>query len=501
LSYSHGYSYGGTDCGGFLVTSPASNSVSLIDPSKGNTVRTVKVGPQPYSAGCGAGLAVVSNYGDSSVSVIDLSTFAVTKTIPNVPGSRGYHGVAVFQAYANGTAGPPQAWVAGTDADAVTVVDLNQLKTVVTFPVRKPTALSADFLVASAGDNAILAMDPAKLQVASTYKNVPTPQDVTNSWIGILASTGANNSVVDAWSPASRSVAIPGAAAVAAIPYDISLNYPPYWALATSPDSNSVYFVQFAPPPPAVPNQVAIANAASFGQAAPGSLASVFASTGVSQNFYAGSLPIPTALGGVSLSIGGSLNYDAASAKWTYSSTGSVKAPLFFVGPNQINLQVPPGVALGTPVPLQLTKPDGSTLLSTATFAASAPGIFTLAMNGQGQAAALNQDNSVNFGTNPAKRGSVIQIFATGGGDTAPALGAGEAAPASGNPLVLTKVQPTVTIGGKNATVQFSGMAPGFVGLWQINAQVPADVTPGNAVPLVVTAAGVASNTVTIAVQ
>jgi uncharacterized protein (TIGR03437 family) len=122
-------------------------------------------------------------------------------------------------------------------------------------------------------------------------------------------------------------------------------------------------------------------------------------------------------------------------------------------------------------------------------------------MNGRGQGAVLNQDNTVNFGTNPARRGSVIQIFATGAGETTPALAAGEAAPASGNPLVLTKVQPTVTIGGKNAKVQFSGMAPGFVGLWQINAEVPTDVTPGMAVPLVITAAGAQSNTVTIAVQ
>jgi uncharacterized protein (TIGR03437 family) len=80
-------------------------------------------------------------------------------------------------------------------------------------------------------------------------------------------------------------------------------------------------------------------------------------------------------------------------------------------------------------------------------------------------------------------------------------LAASEAAPAGGNPLVLTKVQPTVTIGGKSAKVQFSGMAPGFVGLWQINAGVPQDVTPGMAVALVITAAGASSNTVTVAVQ
>ena len=60
---------------------------------------------------------------------------------------------------------------------------------------------------------------------------------------------------------------------------------------------------------------------------------------------------------------------------------------------------------------------------------------------------------------------------------------------------------PTVTIGGVQARVLFSGMAPGYVGLWQINAEVPSSVTPGPAVSLTITAGGVTSNTVTIAVE
>ena len=118
-----------------------------------------------------------------------------------------------------------------------------------------------------------------------------------------------------------------------------------------------------------------------------------------------------------------------------------------------------------------------------------------------GQAEVLNQDNSLNFGINPAGRGSVIQTFATGAGETDPPLPPGEAAPPDGNPLVFTVVQPTVMIGGIAAQVLFSGMAPGWVGLWQINAEVPPDVTPGSVVPLQIIVGGVASNTATIAVQ
>jgi uncharacterized protein (TIGR03437 family) len=210
--------------------------------------------------------------------------------------------------------------------------------------------------------------------------------------------------------------------------------------------------------------------------------------TGVSQNFSAASTPLPTMLGAVTMSIGGTLHFDTPGNQWIYSPDGSVQAPLLFVGPNQVNFQIPPGTGLGSAVPVQLTRPDGSTLLTTLNVTDASPGIFTLASNGQGQGAILNQDNSLNgipqliAGANPAPRGSVIQIFATGAG-------------------VFTVVQPVVTIAGVNAPVQFSGMAPGYPGVWQINVQVPLTVATGNAVPLIVKTGSASSNTVTMAVN
>ncbi|MBI4464044.1 MAG: hypothetical protein HY647_05015, partial [Acidobacteria bacterium] len=76
-----------------------------------------------------------------------------------------------------------------------------------------------------------------------------------------------------------------------------------------------------------------------------------------------------------------------------------------------------------------------------------------------------------------------------------------QAAPASGNPLVPTRVQPSVTIGGQTGRGFFSGMAPGWVGLWQINAEAPQNVTPGPTVPMTITAGGIISSTVTTAVE
>jgi uncharacterized protein (TIGR03437 family) len=58
-----------------------------------------------------------------------------------------------------------------------------------------------------------------------------------------------------------------------------------------------------------------------------------------------------------------------------------------------------------------------------------------------------------------------------------------------------------VTIGGQSAPFLFAGLSPGYVGLYQVNVQFPTGVPSGNAVPVIVTTAGLNSNTATIAVQ
>jgi uncharacterized protein (TIGR03437 family) len=387
--------------------------------------------------------------------------------------------------------------------------------------VNRPTAV-VDSDVASEPDNAVIQYSAATLQVARRIGPIPSPQDFARCWdcpfLGgpnqHLATTKDGRLVLvvqpidnPSASQVSTVSGATGAAAVTTLSWSSRGN--PEVALVTSPDTDTLYFIRRGPGTPSLPTEFSVSNGASFNpdSVASGSLTSTFSSTGVSQNFYATSLPLPRQLGGVSLRVGGTLNFDSGTARWNYSPVGSVEAPLHFVGPSQINFQIPPGLNLGDSVPAQITKPDGTTLLSTARITATAPGIFTVLMNGQGQAAALNQDNSQNgnpqsiLGARPAARGSVIQIFATGAGETDPPLLPGEAASITGNPLVLTRAQPTVTIGGQAARVLFSGMAPGWVGLWQINAEIPASVTPGSAVPLSITAGGVSSNTVTIAVE
>jgi len=509
--------YAVTACGGNLVavTSPSDNSVRVIQLPDGNILGTARSAAQPYAAVCfreagtGKTKLAVSYFGDSSLIVFDPDMLAVTATIPGVPGSRAFHGIAVS---ANSTTSQV-AWVAGTDANVVTVVDLLRATVLTRIAVAHPTAIitsgdgpEAGMVVASAANNNVTCYNRDTLQVLPGYEkfvNITNPQDLVSTGSGWFVTMGGQDSVWRYYGePPSTIPGIPGAAALAFTSFNFKPNFSDTAVLVTSTKSNSVFLIQQQP---VLPAQFGIANGASFGSwAAPGSLVSAFLSTGVTQPSYAPSVPLPSTIGGFTISAGGALNSSATSG-WTYS--GGAPASLLYIGPTQVNLQIPPAVAPGTSVPVQIRKPDGSTLLATVTVAAAAPGIFTVLMNGQGQGAVLNQDNGRNgdpkvlVGVNPAARGSVIQIFATGAGDTTPALAAGEAAPTGGNPLVLTKVQPTVTIGGKNAKVQFSGMAPGFVGLWQINAEVPQDVTPGGAVPLVITAAGAQGNTVTIAVQ
>jgi uncharacterized protein (TIGR03437 family) len=130
--------------------------------------------------------------------------------------------------------------------------------------------------------------------------------------------------------------------------------------------------------------------------------------------------------------------------------------------------------------------------------AATAPGVFTLDASGRGQAAAVNQNGTLNGTAAPAAAGSVLSLYATGEGQTLPAGVDGKpAAP----PLPQPVAKVTVTIGGVAAEVRYAGGAPGLIaGVMQVNVVVPAGLT--GAVPVVLTAGGVASQPgVTVALR
>ncbi len=184
----------------------------------------------------------------------------------------------------------------------------------------------------------------------------------------------------------------------------------------------------------------------------------------------------PTSLGGIQLMFNGAA------------------VPLDYVSPTQINFQVPNGAPASGTVDAQVIQTSTGQVLGAGLIQMQpvATGLFMCDSSNATlrQACVLNQDSSVNSGTNPAARGSVIQIFATG-------VGSVPGAPPDGSPATTATPAPAqlrVFLGlagyvdevpllpgesnGGNF-IKYSGLAPGLVGVWQVNVQVPMGVAPG----------------------
>ncbi len=157
--------------------------------------------------------------------------------------------------------------------------------------------------------------------------------------------------------------------------------------------------------------------------------------------------------------------FDGKAAPVIYASGGAVSAiaPYALAGQSQTQLVVEYGGIPSAPV----TVPVRSAV----------PGLFTLDGSGRGQAAAVNQDGTLNTTANPAPKGSVILLYLTGDGTETPVPPDGRLAIA---PYPQASQNVIVTIGGRPAVVVYAGAAPGAVaGLMQVNATVPADAASG----------------------
>ena len=220
----------------------------------------------------------------------------------------------------------------------------------------------------------------------------------------------------------------------------------------------------------------------------PGSDPSLFGEGLADEIIVADTVPLPLELGGVSVELNG------------------IPAPLIFVHPLQINFQTPWELQADTKATVVVRNNGDESLPAKVFIAPFNPGIFAINQMGFGQAsvliagtASLAAPAGTSQGARPVKIGEFISIFATGLGavDNRPPTGA--VTPRS--PLARTKTTPVVTIGGVDALVSFSGLAPDFVGLYQVNAEVAEGTPTGDAVELLLTAGEVPSNQVTIAVE
>jgi uncharacterized protein (TIGR03437 family) len=153
------------------------------------------------------------------------------------------------------------------------------------------------------------------------------------------------------------------------------------------------------------------------------------------------------------------------------------------VTPNQINGQLPFEAATG-PTTITVTVAGVTSAPLSITLDAVAPAFFTADGSGSGVATVLNTANAPLTSVAPAKPGDTVTVYATGLGATSPVTPTGLA------PAVLAKTvaTPTLTVGGQPATVVFSGVSPGFAGLYQVAFTVPAGVQ--GTVPMVLSIGG-----------
>lgn len=215
-----------------------------------------------------------------------------------------------------------------------------------------------------------------------------------------------------------------------------------------------------------------VVNAADqSGAVALGSLVTIFGRNLSPVNVATREMPLPTALGESCLTVNG------------------VPVPVLFVSPTQINAQLP--FQTDGNVTMILRTPGGVSDNFNLTILPGAPGIFRSGPVGAFEEAPTiyrQVNGEVVTPSNPIHRNDFITIYLTGLGRTNPAIEAG--IPAPSEPLAAVIQTPDVTLGGVPLRVDFAGLAPGQVGVYQINAWVPRTVPVGMSIPLKVTQSG-----------
>lgn len=219
-------------------------------------------------------------------------------------------------------------------------------------------------------------------------------------------------------------------------------------------------------PAQASPGSPVVVNAASYlGGISPGGLATIFGEdlTSVSGVVIAGTDPLPTVLAGVEVTVNGR------------------SAPIFGVafanGEDQISFQVPYSTPVGPDAALVEVFDHGEQVAHVFVDSFTEdPGIFTY--SGNFAVAASGVDGSLIGRDNPAFPGEVLVLYTTGLGPLSLNLRDGVGAPF--NPLARTVSPLHLYIQGEEAAVEFSGLTPGYVGLYQVNFVVPRDAPPGD---------------------
>ncbi len=222
----------------------------------------------------------------------------------------------------------------------------------------------------------------------------------------------------------------------------------------------------------------AVVNAASYtaDDTPAGSVFSIFGTNLATKVWQPTSTPLPTTALTTTVTVNGEL------------------APLFYADPNQINAQMPEDIKTGVATVIVKNGSSTSNAVAVIVPATGTPGISTW---GNDRAVVVNPDGSINSPTSPAKIGDTVVAYFTGGG---PVHATGSLVSGSPAPGGLSWVAGTyaVTVGGVDSTVNYVGLTPGSIGLYQANFVVP-KVAAGDR-PLIITIAGQDSNNPLVAV-
>ena len=242
------------------------------------------------------------------------------------------------------------------------------------------------------------------------------------------------------------------------------------------------------------PTIMSVVNAASYisGPISPGEVVTIFGTgIGPATAAYATTDPatgkLATMIGGVQVLLSG------------------IAAPMIYASNTQVSAVVPYEMAFVNNSPVSIEYAGESSNSDQLTVAAAAPGLFAQNSSGSGPGAILNQDNSLNGPSHAAAKGSIVQVFMTGEGQTNPQGITGKITtvtlpPPQVTPAPVQSIQ--VSINGQPALYTYAGEAPGMVaGVMQLNVQIPSTVHSGNLSITVSVGGNISQSGITVSVQ
>jgi uncharacterized protein (TIGR03437 family) len=210
-----------------------------------------------------------------------------------------------------------------------------------------------------------------------------------------------------------------------------------------------------------------VTNAAGMhqrGTVSPGEVISIYGlALGPETPVEAAGAPLPTSLGGTTVTI------------------GDTPAPIQYASKYRHNVQVPYSISPGGQAWIVIQSRYGSSAPIAVDVASATPGVYTRSVTGLGGAEALNDNGRANSADNPAGLGSKVTVFASGLGGTTPAVDAGIAPPSK--PAVEVSWPVYASIGGYPALVQSASLVPDRPGLYQVALVIPEGIAVG-AVPI-----------------